>query len=217
MTRKKLSACRSGSITVEASLMIPFILLAVVFIYYAASILYQQALLKAVADEIADRAPRLWRNPPGDMTTGRIIRTESENCGLYWRLSELNDSGRAEKLRGYGLQAAGKKDMLPGSGKKVRVEIRNYLVYKVLEVSVEEAYRNPAGSILGIFGLPESYSLHANAGTILGDTPELIRNTDFLMDMETELEQKYPGVRKFGEKTRSILETIRNRISKLFM
>ena len=66
-----------------------------------------------------------------------------------------------------------------------------------------------------MFGIKNVYKIKAVSESVISDPDELIRNVDLLIDIERELEEKYPELGVTREKIQSVLGSIHNRIKEL--
>lgn len=74
-----------GSFTLEASLVLPVIFIAILMLLFFCLYLYQNAFLAHSAAIAADRASYVWDNSFRDPKTGAV--TSSKADSLYWRLT----------------------------------------------------------------------------------------------------------------------------------
>lgn len=74
-----------GSFTLEASLVLPVIFIAILLLLFFCLYLYQNALLAHSAAIAADRASYVWDNSFRDPKTGAINSSKTDS--LYWRLT----------------------------------------------------------------------------------------------------------------------------------
>lgn len=74
-----------GSFTLEASLVFPVIIIAILLLLFFCLYLYQNAFLAHSAAIAADRVSYVWDNSARDPRTGAL--TSSANDSLYWRLT----------------------------------------------------------------------------------------------------------------------------------
>ncbi|MBP1903441.1 hypothetical protein J2Z32_000053 [Paenibacillus turicensis] len=74
-----------GSFTLEASLVLPVIFIAILLLLFFCLYLYQNAFLAHSAAIAADRASYVWDNSFRDPKTGAVISSKADS--LYWRLT----------------------------------------------------------------------------------------------------------------------------------
>lgn len=209
--RKK--ANNNGSSTVEAAIVIPVIILSIAAAIYLGLLLYQRSLLQSAADRAAEAGAAAWENRAADTGSGKIEINNLGNEGLYWRVFDTTREDKLEKIKRYALAISGKSNILKPVSSDFKVEIRDYVIYKRLEITVKNSYSIPAGRLLGIFGANDRFTINIKSTAIIDDPAELIRNTDFIIDIEKELEDKYPGVKDLAEKTRTVVGDLKGKIN----
>lgn len=206
------SESKRGSVTIEASIIVPLVILCVVALIYMAIMLYQKAYLQAEADLAAERAAAVWDNSSKNMSTGALGIGSLEDDGLYWELFDPLRQEKLDRLK-YGINL--KRSALHGE-KYITSSIADYVVYKKLVVMIRGEYSFPGGEMLSIFGIGDKLTVRVQSEAVIYDPAEFIRNTDFLIDTGREIEREFPGLRKAGEKLREIMNSISERISKFF-
>ena len=219
MNKKK--SYQNGSMVVEASIVVPVVILCVAAVIYIGLMLYQQANLQALADKAAERGEVFWNNKNKVVELGRLGKSDIGRYGLYWRLFDFDKTAKLKKLKGYVFPKLDDFNALnsisPNPDARTNIEIKDYIIYKKLVVTVEDTYRIPVGKVAGILGgQKEGLTAVARSETTLEDSVEFIRNTDFILDTERELEYKNPGLKNLGDKTRKIISDTRDQIVEFF-
>lgn len=208
-----MSGSRSrGSATVEASIIVPFIVLSIAASIYIGIVLYQQAQLRSAADMAAEAGAAVWADAKADTGTARRQMSDIGSGGLYWRLADTERDEKLGKITRFAERALEKGRLLKAESSKVSVDIKDYIVYKKLEVAVENTYKLPLGSFLRIFGASGRFSINVKSEAVIDDPVELIRNVDFAVDMEKELENRFPELKNLREKTRDTLSGVKGKI-----
>jgi hypothetical protein len=85
---KKLIKNEYGSFTIEASLVMPMVMLGTICLLFLGLYMYQKVYVQQIARIIAERAAYNWNNSHMDSKTGNFNPNETD--GLYWRFT--NDS-----------------------------------------------------------------------------------------------------------------------------
>ena len=210
----KTDDCRyRGSITVEASIIVPITILSIVALIYIGIVFYQQAQIRSAADMAVEAGADVWSDALADMGTGRAEMLDSAGGSLYWRLVDNESDEKLERITRYTEKALEKGKLLNAATTKVSVNIRDYIVYKKLEVSVENTYELPLGSLLKIFGASGRFSIKVKSESVIDEPVELIRNVDFAIDLEKELEDRFPELKNLREKTRDTLTGVKGKIN----
>lgn len=205
-----------GSITVEASIIIPIVILSLIAAIYAGTLLYHRACLQAAADNAAERGILAWNGAGGDFESRETEISRIGVQGLYRRIFDPLEKEKEAWLACYAVSAQGAPLILGEPERHVRVEVKNYLIFQKLAVTIEETYRPPLGKLADIFGFGETYVLKAGAEAIVNDPAEFIRNTDFVIDIEKELEKKYPGFGSLADEIRRVMADVKEKISSFF-
>ncbi len=206
-----------GSMTVEASVVVPCVLLVLAALIYICLILYQQAYIQSVASTAAERGASAWNNVSKDMYMEQVDSGELNSNPLYWRLTEgLSTDMRREKtdkvnkfvrysIARYSL--LGKRpdaDYTQYNLKNLTVKcvLKDCAIYKRLEVKVAEKYDLPFKAWLKPFGMGGEFYISASAGAFINEPAEFIRNTDLAADLVRE------AGGKAGEKPGEVTEKI---------
>lgn len=211
----KIRSGERGSLTVEASIVIPVVILSIFAFINLSLLLFRQSHLQAAADIAARQGALSWRNIKRDIETGRISVDNLNEPGLYWRLYDSRSKDKEERLLDYLDAKAKRGEILAAANTDMSVNIRDYVIYKKLEVKLEHSYKIPGANFLRMFGFNEYYKITARSEAVVNDPVELIRNMDFIIDVEKELEEKHPGIKNLAEKTRGVLKEISGTLKKL--
>ncbi|MNQ93917.1 hypothetical protein D3C85_1094060 [compost metagenome] len=75
-----------GSFTLEASLVMPIVLMCTMLLLFLSLYLYQTSILQQTAAVAAERAANTWDNSYRDARTGAVEADKHD--GLYWRLTD---------------------------------------------------------------------------------------------------------------------------------
>lgn len=215
---------------VEASLIIPIVIFCILAVIYFTILLYQQAYVQSLANEAVERGAAYWSNAAGDIGTGRIVMDDLGRQGLYWRLFDSNKDGKIKTIQTYvssgragsyngrfGIDSSSLlKSADRNKNERVVVELADYIIYKKLTLTVRDTYKIPVGGFLKGFGLNDGFPIEAKSEAVINEPVEFIRNTDFLLGTEKELERKYPGLQNIMDKARDLLNGINGKITDFF-
>lgn len=205
-----------GSFTVEASLIFPIIFLCIIAVIYICILLYQMVLIQTAADVSAERGAATWSNPEKKISSGMIEKSGINAGGLYWRLFDIHKEKKKSRLGNYLESHIGRYDILKGSYKVSEPDIIDYVVYKKLSLDIEGEYDIPAGTLLKAFGFRDCILLKVHSEAVINEPVEFIRNTDFIMDVEKEAEQKSEGAKKLGDSVRGIMKKMVDALAGFF-
>jgi Flp pilus assembly protein TadG len=203
-----------GSTTVEAAILVPLIFISILAVIFLCCLYYQRALLQSAADSVAHAGAASWFNPASDIATGKTEINNLEETGLYWRIIEEKRDVKLNRIKTYSERILNKKAIFEPYYSNTKVEIKDYIIYKRLHVCIENSYKLPGTSLFKIFGVGRYIKINVSAYANINDPSEFIRDTDLLLDIEKEMENKYPGLKQAGEKTREVLSRIKDNIGK---
>jgi len=205
------SAREGGSITVEAAIVVPVVILSIAALIYIAILMYQQAYIQSLASRSAEMGAASWNNTLKDFETGKIDKENLDKAGLYWRMLDTGKQSKMSKVLDYINSKIEDSIVYPGS-RKVDVKLNDYIVYKKLIVTIECTCKIPFGEFLKLFGIKKDYTIRAQSEVAISDPAEFIRNTDFILDTGREIELKYPQIKNIGDKSREVIENVKEKI-----
>lgn len=203
---------RRGSITVEASIIVPLIILSVTAAIYTGLLLYQQALLQSAVEEAAESGAMAWASGTFELKTGKPDKNSFEDFKLYRRLYDSEKEVRLECIEQYALSKAARNELVRAVNSSAQAVVNDYVVCRELEVTVMKEYRLPLGRFLKLFGGSDSIQMEVKANSVIDEPAEHIRTTDFIIDIERKLENKFPELKEFGDKTREALNKIKEQL-----
>ena len=208
------NSLKKGSITVEASIVVPIVIFSIIAVILMGLILYQRAVLQSIADKAVREGAASWESLSADTATGKTNISGLDDNGLYWRLFEADSEEKRVRLERYTEALLARKNILKPESRSTSAVVRDYIIYKRLELSIEYSYRLPGGAVMRIFGSDGRLRLKVTSFAVIDDPAELIRNTDFILDIEKELENKYPGLKNMGDKTREVFNKMKDGLNK---
>jgi hypothetical protein len=205
------------------------IVLDIVALIYICILLYQQAYLKSIANHVAERGAACWSN---------ISKMEIDTNGYRLKTGKLNDSKellkadlywsdkeeKINRLKKYTIYKIKRNNILESqiskvdmddimnSKDKVDICIKDYIVYKELNVVIKDSYKIPLGDILRCFGFDNRYDINVNARAVINDPMEFIRNTDFIINTLDE----YEATSEILSKYKVTLDKIKENINSFF-
>lgn len=207
---------KRGYITVEASIIVPFVILSIAAMLYMGLVLYQRAQIQSVSDMAAEAGAAVWGRPLADTGTGRTAGPGSGSGGLYWRLADADRVEKLERIVLYAERSLEKGRLLKPVNSKAEAHIKDYAVYKKLVLTVDEEYELPFGRLLKIFGASGSFDIKVVSEAAIDDPVEFRRNIDFAVDLEKELEDRFPELKDLREKSRDALAGVKGKINEFF-
>ncbi len=201
-----------GSISVEASIIVPLVILAVAAAIYVGLLLYQRALVQSAAEKAVEAGAAAWVCGTSELGTGKPMEGSFEEFALYRRLFDSEKQSRLESIEQYALAAAGRHELVKAVNTNVEAVIKDYVVCRKIEVTIRKEYSLPFGRFLKLFGGSDKIEMTVKAVSAMDEPVELIRTTDFIIDIEKKLENQFPELKDIGDKTRNALNEIKGRL-----
>ncbi len=201
-----------GSITVEASIIVPLVILSIAAAIYIGLLLYQRALVQSAAEQAAEAGAMAWINGTVELRTGKPEEDSFEEFELYRRLFDSEKQSRLESIKQYALAAAGRHELVKAVNTSAEAVIKDYVVCRKIEVTIRKEYSLPFGRFLKLFGGSDTIEMTVKAVSAIDEPVELIRTTDFIIDIEKKLENQFPELKDIGDKTRNALNEIKGRL-----
>lgn len=207
-----------GSLTVEATIMMIYVIGIVFMMVYIANGLYQRTYLQALANEASEMASRHYMLNFADYQTGYISELDSSKvleAPLYFTKSStlmVDTISETEAFVKKRTSNSGAYDLFNKEGKhqlKVTCKIQDKIIYKRTEVTIEDTSKSPFAFFLRLFGLSEDETLVVEAVNVVDNPDTFIRNLDLAGDLirETELgESTMENVEVWRQNLRSLLE-----------
>lgn len=202
-----------GSITVEASIIVPLVILAIAAAIYIGLLLYQRALVQSAAEQAAEAGALAWATGTLELRSGKPMEGSFEKFELYRRLFDSEKQSRLECVEQYALAAAERHELVKAVNTSVDAVIKDYAVCRKLEVTISKEYSLPFGRFLKLFGGSDTIEMTVKAVSAIDEPAELIRTTDFIIDIEKKLEKQFPELKDIGDKTRNALNEIKGRLA----
>ncbi len=187
-----------GSTTIEAALIFPVIFLTIIALIYVSVFLYEQAYLKSLADRAAERGAAIWKNPESDMYISLVNLIDFKYNDPYWRLFDLNKDSKEEKIEEYikksldeySILRSKKDQKSPMNTTEIdfSAEVKNYIVYKKLIVTVDKKFKLPLGNGLAFLGIDNTIKISVKSEALVNEPAEFIRSTDLAIDMSKRID-----------------------------
>lgn len=187
----------SGHVIVEATILIPFCILMVFALYYAALFLCQKASLQASlqnaliyyknagSDTYVEASDRMTYRQMGETVAGDGSRYGEPSYLFPYRFlfGVGSDSSRFHQGAFASFFRSLYRNMFFDDGSNVVIEAKesNYVVYRTITATATQTVR-PAIS-LEMVGMPGTLTLSASGTVVLSDGDDFIRNVDFAVDI----------------------------------
>lgn len=203
---------QKGSITAEASIIVPLVILSIAAVIYIGLLLYQRSLVQSAAEMAAEAGASAWASGTEAIRTSRPTDPGSDDFRLYRRIFDSDKEERLRKIEEYAVALSTRNEIVPSSGTAAEAAVLDYAVYRKLEVTVTKHYKMPLGKLVKLFGGSDSVAISVKAVSTINDPAELIRTADLVIDIEKKLEDRFPELKKIGDKTRETLNEIKDRL-----
>ena len=210
--RKSFGYAQKGSITVEASIIVPLVILSLAAVIYMGLLLYQRSLVQSAAEMAANQGAAAWASGTGEIATSRPTDPETKKIKLYRRIYDSDKEQRLKRIEEYALALSSRNEIVPASGAAAEAKIIDIAVSRKLEVRVERYYKMPLGRFVKLFGGSDTITISVKAVSVINEPAEFFRTADLVIDIEKKLEEKFPELKKIGEKTRETLNEMKNRL-----
>ncbi|HEX2946519.1 MAG TPA: hypothetical protein VHT96_11255 [Clostridia bacterium] len=145
--------------------------------------------------------------------SGKPAGDDFTKPGLYRRLFDKDSEARLGEIEAYARELAGSSEPIKPVNISVTAEIKDYVIYKKLVVKIDKSYKNPLGGLFGLMGKSKTVDISASAVSTVDEPAELIRTTDFIIDIEKKLENKYPGLKNLADKTRNTMSELKQKLA----
>jgi hypothetical protein len=202
---RKIAARNDGTFTIEASLVMPVVLLSTVGFLLLALLVYRQGAMYSQAALIADRMAYVWDNSHKDPISGSFAIAARD--GLYWRLTQDHAFGLNALFADepsvtvelpteipqsqYNLakqKLSRAADLLP-SGQPVRLSYSKKLLIRSIGVELNAPTRSP--TLAELLDFPETIGEAAKSNVV--DPVEFIRTIDFARSYAAQLLDSLPS------------------------
>lgn len=201
-----------GSITMEASIIVPILVLSISAVVYMGLLLYQRSLVQSAAEMAAEAGAAAWASGVLELSTGKPTSDSFNEIKLYRRLFDGDREARLESIENYAMLISTRNELLSPTESAVEAVLKDYVVCRKLEVKIDKYYNLPLGKFLKIFGGSGTVAICVKAASSIDEPVELVRTTDFILDMEKKLEKSNPDIKNLGEKTRNAMNEMKGKL-----
>ena len=165
--------------------------------------------INALAQSAAERGAAIYAVESKDMYTGRIGPDYYTDENVYWRLFDSGKASRMKRVEDYAMAGLNRyrPDRRKYSGNAVRVSLRDYYIYKRIEVEINVEYKAPFGAFMSAF-MEYPYPIHAKGIASVAEPAEMIRTIDFGYDIIMENETAANAVNKYREELTKLTQKI---------
>ncbi len=175
-----------SSFTLEAVIVMSAILLILCAVLYAFMLLYQNIVTVYAANYAAQQGAVNWINSGIDMETGEGKYKEE----IYYRIAEFAET-KTVKNKKAKIEDMVKEKLKSGilSPKKsdIKVEFKNYVVQRQVQVEITQELPIPFSGIIQFFGGGKPFEISTKAVAVVPEPAEYIRNIDYIGEIATSL------------------------------
>lgn len=191
----------SGSLTVEAVLIVPIIIFVMFWLVNITFVLYQYAALQSIANQAVESAQAGWDNPSKDIRTGRLESAAQLNDEeLYWNVMDRDQSVKESSLKDWTNKQISQDrlmDIFTGKSKhggiEVEVAIRRILgLRQNITVKITDNRSTLFSPIRSMFGLDMTNRVVVVSRGTFQDPAELIRDLDWGAELYSEYMNNNP-------------------------
>ena len=125
LLKKQNNAGEKGSITVEASIIIPLVILSISAALYIGMLLYQKALLQSAAEEAAGAGAAVWASGTAALESYRPDRG-SDGFRLYRRIYDSGREARLREIEEYAVSLASRNELIKSESITAEATVRDH-------------------------------------------------------------------------------------------
>lgn len=170
-----------GSYSIEATIVISTILIALCAAMYAFMIMYQNVVVIYAASYGAQQGARAWVN-----TGIKIDGTERNyNSEVYYDITEIFGGGgvavKKEKIE-KAVEDKLKMSVFSAKDAEIKVDFDNYILYKRVTVEINQKIPIPFSGIVKFFNNNETFAITAKIEAAVTEPTDYIRNIDYAVE-----------------------------------
>ncbi len=203
MSKKTHREKEYGSVEVEATFILPIIILSVVMLIYLSLFMYQKACLQAGLETaviyykdtltdtfIKESNAMNYNNSDGTkMGAGNTYNADSPEFPYANLFSGLTSASRANMQRDFATYAMSIMGaQLVGSEPEITYKYVNGIVTDRIEASARQRVKFPLD--LSMIGVKDEYEIYATTKVAVLDNDALTNNVDFVIDILTDTKLK---------------------------
>lgn len=170
-----------GSYTVEATIVLSTVLIALCAVMYAFMIMYQNVVIMYAASYGAQQGARSWVNT-GVSVDGKAWNHNSE---LYSGIAELAGGGNTGAKKDRIKSAVNDKMKLSIFSTRtatVNVDFKNNILQRKVVVEIKQKIPIPFSGIVKYINNGNAFEIHAKMEAAVAEPTEFIRNVDYAIE-----------------------------------
>ncbi|TYQ16129.1 UNVERIFIED_CONTAM: TadE-like protein [Acetivibrio alkalicellulosi] len=209
----KLFKSKRGTTTIEASIIVPVVLLTVIALIYMCMLLYQKSHMQSVANYIAANGAAMWENGDKDLVMQLATIEQKNTTKPYWRIFDIEKRKKENKVNYYGNYYLKNNRLLaPTKEPEIKAELHNQIIYKKLIITINCSYNIPMSGFLKVLGLKSEYVVEVKGESVINEPAEFIRNIDYLAEIGENVAGSIDS--KTGGKINSIKDEVESTLAK---
>lgn len=208
-----------GALTVEASLVFPWMLIMTFLLILSSLVIADRTLLYYASSAAGERAAFSWAHSKGDFRTGAYPAGEYD--GLYWRLT---DDAMLSGLFGWTLDSGDVRVPLGGARKQegnltegklgkaanlLSDEAEGYIAYKnrvwKREIAVAASGGEMPAPLRRLWGAAGSQADAASVTAVVTEPAEWIRTFELIRYYRAKMKTKGQGAEEYWKRTAAVL------------
>ncbi|MFY9174660.1 MAG: TadE family protein [Peptococcia bacterium] len=193
----RFSFSEKGSTTIEVALVVSALLIILMALIFSFMLMHQKLYLRSTAAAVAQEAADLWVKDNG--LYERILSDNflSGDQGISFEYSRLispeDNQGSSEdfynrkfsQINGLIIERL-QKTLRNPEKTTVVIKYDNNFLSKRITIELNQEMNIPLGSLRGLFGGTETFTLTESASSAITDPTELIRNIDLGLEYATK-------------------------------
>ena len=211
-----------GSMTLESAIVVPLVLLCTFLMFYLVVILYERAAVQTAADGAVISASISWINGSGmnGEAPGHERVVEKGLSGvleknLYWRIMDGEKGRKVEAAADESVQRFQRAGLEGFSEVDALSAYDGGVFNKSIHITVNNDITLREEQVPGSFSITSLFRTTLGTQSMIPDIPEFQRNIDFVVELEQDIEEKYPELKAGVDKYRGLLNKIHGYIGGL--
>ncbi len=203
---------RRGSTTVEAAVIVPTIILSILAVIYIGLLLYQKSAIQSAAEMAAEAGATAWVSGVCEIGTNKMTPEDFDKIKLYRRIFDSGKEARLNSIEAYAVYLSSQNELIKSKNIEAEAVIKNFVLFKRLEVTVKKQYSIPLGNFLSVFGASGEITIASKAVASIDEPAEFIRTADYIIDIGKNIENNNPELKNLADETRNALNKMKNKL-----
>lgn len=175
----KVLKLNQGSLTVEASLVFPIVMLSIAMVIFMSFLMYQYIYTETIVNLVAERSVAVQQNVNVEIATGRIRADELEKPLYFMHFSEE----KKNNIKNYLVTKLERFELVKPEQRTIKIINNSHFIYQTLEIKVTANYKLPAGRIFNFIGLRDGITRTTQSRVIVFQPEGLIRDVNLMFEI----------------------------------